>query len=189
MSADPSPAFSAPTDFADAGSLHSRGASFALVPDWVIGAELSDAAFRVYSLLLRFGNGSGCRMPSRRLLAERMRRSVDSIDRAMRELEAQRIVRVEHRRRGRENLTNRYHLRTKDPSTPQPRGSNSGRRSAATPIEAGSGTHLRPPLAAAMRRPWPQICGPTETVLPTLLLLPDPPRRRPRRWPTPIDNC
>ena len=138
MSADPSPAFSDPTDFADAGSLLVED-ELALVPDWVIGAELSDAAFRVYSLRQRFGNGSGCRMPSRRLMAERMRRSVDSIDRAMRELEAQRIVRVEHRRRGRENLTSRYHPRTKDPSTPQPRGSNSGRRSAATPIEAGSG--------------------------------------------------
>ena len=116
MSTDPSPAFSGSTDFAEPGSLLVEDQRFALVPDWVIGAELSDAAFRVYSLLLRFGNGSGCRMPSRRLLAERMHRSVDSIDRAMRELEAQRIVRVEHRRRGRENLTNRYHLRTTDPS-------------------------------------------------------------------------
>ena len=118
MSADPSPAFSDSADFADRGSLLVEEQRFALVPDWVIGAELSDAAFRVYSMLLRFGNGSGCRMPSRRLLAERLHRSVDSVDRAMRELEAHRGVRVEHRRRGRENLTNRCHLRTTDPSMP-----------------------------------------------------------------------
>ena len=127
MSADPSPAFSESADFAESGSLLVEDQRFALVPDWVIGAEPSDAAFRVYSLLLRFGNGSDWRMPSRRLLAGRLYHSIDSVDRAMRELEAHRIVRVEHRRRGRENLTNRYHLRTTDPSMPQTRRSNSGR--------------------------------------------------------------
>jgi hypothetical protein len=105
---------------------------FAVVPEWVIDAELSDAAFRLYSLLLRYGNGSGSRMPSRRLLARRLHRSTDSIDRAMRELVDAGIVRVEHRRRGRLNLTNCYHLRTTDPSTPA-RG---GRSSAATASDA-----------------------------------------------------
>jgi hypothetical protein len=122
MSADPSPTFSESAGFADPGSLLVEEQRFAVVPEWVIGAELSDAAFRVYSLLLRFGNGSRWRMPSRRLLAERLQRSVDSIHRAMRELEAQRIVRVQHRRRGRENLTNRYHLRTTEPSPPRRTG-------------------------------------------------------------------
>ena len=58
-------------------------------------------------------------MPSRRLLAERMRRSVDSVDRAMRDLETAGLVRVERRRRGRENLTNRYHVRTTNPTEKQ----------------------------------------------------------------------
>ncbi len=119
---EPLPGLAAP------GSLVVEEQHFAVVPEWVIDAELSDAAFRLYSLLLRYGNGSGSRMPSRRLLAHRLHRSTDSIDRAMRELVDAGIVRVEHRRRGRLNLTNCYHLRTTDPST----AARGGRSSAAT---------------------------------------------------------
>jgi hypothetical protein len=92
---------------------------FAIVPEWVLDLPVSDAALRLYALLLRYGGTSGTRMPSRRLLAERMRRSVDSVDRAMRDLETAGLVRVERRRRGRENLTNRYHLRTTNPTEKQ----------------------------------------------------------------------
>ena len=72
MSTDPSPAFAGSTDFAEPGSLLVEDQRFALVPDWVIGAELSNAAFRVYSLRLRLGNTSECattslaRLPDRR---------------------------------------------------------------------------------------------------------------------------
>jgi hypothetical protein len=48
------------------------------------GAAVSDGAFRLYSLLLRYGNSTGCRMPSRPTLARRLRRSVDAVDRSMR---------------------------------------------------------------------------------------------------------
>src|SRR5690242_1743199 len=86
---------------------------FAVVPEWVIDADISDAAFRLYSVLLRYGHTSGSRMPSRATLARRLRkRSPDSVDRAMKELVALGAVVVERRRRGRQNLTNRYHLRT-----------------------------------------------------------------------------
>jgi DNA-binding transcriptional MocR family regulator len=89
---------------------------FAIVPEWVLDLDIPDAALRLYALLLRYGGTSGARMPSRRLLAERMRRSVDSVDRAMRDLATAGLVRVERRRRGRENLTNRYHVRTTNPT-------------------------------------------------------------------------
>ena len=69
-----------------AGTLVVEEARFAIVPEWVIDAAISDGAFRLYSLLLRYGNGSGSRMPSRQTLARRLRRSVDAIDRAMRQL-------------------------------------------------------------------------------------------------------
>jgi hypothetical protein len=85
---------------------------FAIVPEWLIDAEISDGAFRLYSVLLRFGQSSGARMPSRSTLARRLRRSVDSIDRAMKELAAAGAVVVERRQRGGAQLTNRYHLRT-----------------------------------------------------------------------------
>jgi len=89
---------------------------FAIVPEWVIDAAIPDGAFRLYSLLLRYGNGSGSRMPSRQTLARRLRRSVDAIDRAMRQLTEAGIVRVEHRRNGEQSLSNRYHVRTTAPA-------------------------------------------------------------------------
>jgi len=49
-------------DFSGPGSLRVEDQPFALVPEWVIDADVSDAAFRVYSLLLRYGNTSGQRM-------------------------------------------------------------------------------------------------------------------------------
>jgi hypothetical protein len=128
---------------------------FAIVPEWVLDLEVSDAALRLYALLLRYGGTSGTRMPSRRLLAERMRRSVDSVDRAMRDLETAGLVRVERRRRGRENLTNRYHVRTTNPADRRARtvldekpidggaavtdAEGGGRRSAATRTTAATG--------------------------------------------------
>ncbi|RKS79934.1 hypothetical protein CLV35_0351 [Motilibacter peucedani] len=125
----------------DDGSLVVEEQRFAIVPEWVIDGELSDAAFRLYVLLLRYGGSSGCRMPSRRLLAARLHRSVDSVDRAMRELESALVVRVERRHDGRQNLTNRYHLRTSNPGLAAPeRGrSGGGRSSAATPSRLPQG--------------------------------------------------
>ena len=72
-------------DFSGPGSLWVEEQPFALVPEWVIDLDVSDAAFRVYSLLLRYGNTSGQRMPSRKLLAVRLHRSVDAVDRAVRD--------------------------------------------------------------------------------------------------------
>ena len=95
-------------DLGEDGSLLVEDHTFAIIPDWVINADISDAAFRVYSLLLRFGNTSGCRMPSRGLLARRLHRSTDSIDRALRELVDHTLVRIEHRHNGRKTLSNRY---------------------------------------------------------------------------------
>jgi DNA-binding transcriptional MocR family regulator len=105
---------------------------FAIVPEWVLDLDIPDAALRLHALLLRYGGTSGARMPSRRLLAERMRRSGDSVDRAMRDLETAGLVRVEHRRRGRENLTNRYHVRATGPAERWPPNT-SGRPTRARP--------------------------------------------------------
>ena len=113
------------------GTLFIEEPRFAIVPEWVIDAAVSDGAFRLYSLLLRYGNGSGCRMPSRQTLAQRLRRSVDAVDRAMRQLTEAGIVRVEHRRSGEQFLSNRYHVRTTAPAHATADGS--GRRSTATP--------------------------------------------------------
>ena len=56
---------------------------FSIVPEWVLDADISDAALRLYAVLLRYGQSSGNRMPSRALLARRLRKkSKDTVDRA-----------------------------------------------------------------------------------------------------------
>lgn len=87
---------------------------FAVVPEWMLDSTVSDTAFRLYAVLARYGNTSGVRMPGRALLARRLHRSVDTVDRALKELSAAGILTVEHRSDGSRNLTNRYHLRTLD---------------------------------------------------------------------------
>lgn len=135
----------------DEGTLVVEEQRFAIVPDWVITAQISDAAFRVYSMLLRFGNTSGCRMPSRALLGQRLHRSVDSIDRALRELSGSGIVRVEHRHDGRQFRSNRYHVRTSPP--PAQAG---GRNAAATPGRTSAAR------VAAEVRHYPDVFTETE---------------------------
>ena len=122
-----------------AGTLVVEEPRFAIVPEWVIDAAVSDGAFRLYSLLLRYGNSSGSRMPSRQTLARRLRRSVDAVDRAMRQLTEAGIVRVEHRRSGEQFLSNRYHVRTTPPAGVAPADGGS-RTSAATPEPPRTGS-------------------------------------------------
>src|SRR3954453_3569354 len=89
---------------------------FAIVPEWVLDADISDAALRLYAVLLRYGQTSGYRMPGRRLLASRLpKKSKDSGDRALRELVGIGAIVVQHRRRGPVNLTNRYVVRSTPP--------------------------------------------------------------------------
>ena len=60
---------------------------FAIAPEWLLDATASDAAMRLYAVLLRFGQTSGARMPARSTLARRMhKKSTYTVDRAMREL-------------------------------------------------------------------------------------------------------
>jgi hypothetical protein len=141
---------------------------FAIVPEWVIDAEISDSAFRLYSVLLRYGQSSGARMPSRATLARRLKkRSVDSVDRAMRELVAAGAVVVERRRRGRQNLTNRYHVITSAPGgrTPAATGADpaGGRAGSATPGRTGAAgvvAWLRPdPEHVTQEEPPPPVAS------------------------------
>jgi hypothetical protein len=71
---------------------------FAIVPEWVLDAPISDRACRLYGILGRYADRhSNHAWPSRRRLAERLRCSVKSIDRAVAELEAVGALRVERR--------------------------------------------------------------------------------------------
>jgi hypothetical protein len=94
---------------------------FAIVPEWVIDAPISDTAFRLYSVLLRYGQSYGQRMPGRATLARRLhKKSVDTVDRALRELVDVGAVTIEHRHSGKQRLSNRYHLITDPPGNAVP---------------------------------------------------------------------
>ena len=100
---------------------------FAIVPEWLLDAEIGDCAVRLYAVLLRYGQSSGSRMPSRSTLARRLhKRSTDTVDRAMKELVGLGAVRIEHRYDDAQRLTNAYHLRTSRPGptiSPTPKSS------------------------------------------------------------------
>jgi hypothetical protein len=116
---------------------------FSIVPEWVLDAAISDAAVRLYAVLLRFGQTSGARMPARSTLARRMhKKSTDTVDRAMRELVECGAVVVQHRFDGGQRLTNKYLVRT---SRPRDHTSGGSGRS------GGSRTDTATPAAAANR--------------------------------------
>jgi len=160
---------------------------FAVVPEWMLDSAVSDTAFRLYAILARYGNTSGVRMPGRALLARRLHRSVDTVDRALKELTAAGILTVEHRTQAGRTLTNRYHLRTHDPDGSSRCAGREGRTAAApaqatiqagaASIAAGGRTGAAPPSRspaaprAAPLRPDPEV--PTETPPPPTT--PEPP--------------
>lgn len=59
---------------------------FSIVPEWVLDADISSNAIRLYAILRRYADASGSCFPSRATLAGRMRCSRDTVDRAVREL-------------------------------------------------------------------------------------------------------
>jgi hypothetical protein len=59
---------------------------FAIIPEWVLHGEISANAVRLYGILNRFANSRGRAWPSRKTIADLMRVSVATIDRAKDEL-------------------------------------------------------------------------------------------------------
>lgn len=93
---------------------------FAIVPEWLLDADISDAAVRLYAVL-RYGATVGARMPSRTTLATRLhKKSTDTIDRALKALAAISAVTIEHRYDGSQRLTNAYRVRTSRPDGVEP---------------------------------------------------------------------
>lgn len=70
---------------------------FAIVPEFVLTADISANAVRLYAILNRFANSQGKAWPSRKTLADIMRTSTATIDRAKEELIAIHALSVEHR--------------------------------------------------------------------------------------------
>ena len=115
---------------------------FAMVPEWILDSALSDCSVRLYAVLLRYGQSSGARMPSRSTLAARLRKkSTDTVDRAMRELVNAGAVQVQARYSGRERLTNLYRVRVGRPNGP-----------GVTPVQPGHAPEPLKPTAEGSRK-------------------------------------
>jgi hypothetical protein len=89
---------------------------WALVPEWVLDADISDRAVRLYALLGRYADGEGESYPGRKTLAERLRCSLNSLDRAGQELVAAGALDVTPRKRDDgSQASNLYTLRSTPP--------------------------------------------------------------------------
>lgn len=76
------------------------GTRYAIVPEWILDSpDVSHAGVRLYAILARYANGDGEAFPSRKTLADRMRCSLDTIDRTVAELESAGALQVAKRRR------------------------------------------------------------------------------------------
>ena len=92
----------------DSTSLPDNAFTFSIIPEWVLDAEISHGAVRLYGILARYSDADGVSWPSRTTLANRLRCTPITIDRWAAEL-----VKVEaltiRRRKGEStnnNLTN-----------------------------------------------------------------------------------
>ena len=92
-------------------------ARFSIVPEWILDANVSDRAVRLYAVLARYADTEHTCFPARATLAERLRCSTSSVDRAINELVDADIITV--KRRGGEPGTgwtsNLYTLRVSPP--------------------------------------------------------------------------
>jgi len=71
---------------------------FAIVDEWVINLHISDRAFKLYAILARYAdNNTHKAFPSRDTLAERLRCSKASVDRAVLELVDAEAIEKRHR--------------------------------------------------------------------------------------------
>jgi len=91
---------------------------YSIVPEWVTRAGVSDRAVRLFALLARYADRSDEAYPGRRTLAASLRASIDSVDRATKELVMIGAVVVKPRRdQFGDQTSNLYQLRFSAPQT------------------------------------------------------------------------
>ena len=76
----------------------SGGNKFSQIPEWVIDADISDGAFRLYAVLMRYAdNKTGKAFPSLDTLASRLRKNEKSVRRYAKELSDQGVISIQNR--------------------------------------------------------------------------------------------
>lgn len=89
---------------------------FSIIPEWVLDADISDRAIRIYSILARYADNETLQaFPSRETLARRANCHWRSIDRALDELITIGAITKQHRRNGDSYQSNIYTLRRVGP--------------------------------------------------------------------------
>lgn len=87
------------------GPSTSGNYAYAVVPEWILEAEISAQAVRLFALLDRYVGRNESAWPSRRTLAERMKVTTKTIDRALAELVDVGAIVIEQRYRVDGSLT------------------------------------------------------------------------------------
>lgn len=72
--------------------------TFAVIPTWLLDADVSATAVRLYGVLRRYADQTGAAWPSRATLAARVQCSIDTVDRALRALVGAGAITIVHRR-------------------------------------------------------------------------------------------
>ncbi len=107
---------------------------FAIIDEWILDLRVSDRAIRLYAVLARYADKDTHKaFPSRRLLADRLRCSPKSVDRAIAELVDAGLLRKEQR-------FNSSLVFTLTVGTPVTRGVDTGDDGGWTPVTTGVDT-------------------------------------------------
>lgn len=94
------------------------GNKFSQIPEWVIDADISDTAFRLYAVLLRYADYSTLEAyPARSTLAKRLKRGDRAVDRALKDLTRIGAVKVINRYEegSSQRRSNKYIMATTSP--------------------------------------------------------------------------
>lgn len=122
---------------------------FAQIPEWIIDADISDRAVRVFAVLNRYANDAGYAFPGRTRMAQRCLCSSASIDRALNELRDIGAITSVQRIENGAIIGNDYWLWPATPSSPVHMGR---RTSDATPGVTGDAT-VGAPVTRQERKP------------------------------------
>lgn len=91
---------------------------FVIIPQWVLFSGVSDGALRLYAVLMKYAaNNDKTAFPARSTLAKDIRKSRDSVDRYVKELEDLGALTVQRRKKAdsKQNQVNLYTIVTGNP--------------------------------------------------------------------------
>jgi hypothetical protein len=109
---------------------------FSIIPEWVLDADISDRAIRLYSILARYADNETLQaFPSRETLGKRAFCNAKAVTKAIDELVVIGAVIKQHRKQGESYQSNLYTLRRVGPILTPPRVS----------FDTGVGSDLTPP--------------------------------------------